>query len=171
MAMRTSDLLCCINCEYVLRKHVKGVYAANRIPKEIKNGDAIIVNTDNDNQLGTHWCAMYFKDGRAEFFDSLSKQPGFYNHYFVQCLLRNSSSFVYNAVRLQSDGSNVCGQYCLFYLMLRLRGKTMKDVLLQFRDYPNNDYYMYEFFEKTFPCCVSSYYPCIVNQSCKPVRK
>ncbi len=114
MAMRTSDLMCRIKCDRVLRKHVKGVYAANRIPREIKNG-GIIVNTDSDHQAGTHWCAIYFNgDGRAEFFDSYGKPPGFYNGYFEQCLLRNATSFVSNTVRLQSNESNVCGQYCLF---------------------------------------------------------
>ncbi len=166
MAMRTSDLLCHINCDGVLRGNVKGVYPANRIPQILKIG-VIIVNTDSDDQPGTHWCAIYFRgDGRAEFFDSYGNPPGFYNNYFVQCLLRNSKSYVYNAERLQTNGSNVCGQYCLFYLMLRLRGKTMRDIVTQFRDYPNNDYYVYDFIAKTFPCCVS-YYPCTVNQSCK----
>lgn len=167
--MKTSEILCRANCDPVLNKHVLDVCAANRIPKHIRRG-AIIANTDDDTKAGRHWCAIYFLgDGTAEFFDSYGRTPGENSKRFVRSLRTNSSSFVYNTVRLQNDVSNACGQFCLYYIYHRLRGVSMKDIVKQFRHYPNNDYYVNAFVERAFPCCLLLLYHCVNNQSCIPL--
>ena len=162
--MNTSQLLCCIHCDPVLKRRCLGVFAANRIPQHIDQG-AVIVNSDPDGQPGTHWCSMYFiGNGTAEYFDSYGGSPQ--NSYFKRALKNNSKSFVYNAVKLQNNVSNVCGQFCLYYLMRRLRGDSLKDIVKSLDYYPNNDHLVYRFVEEHFPCCTDRY-PCSYKQSCK----
>ena len=166
--MNTSELLCCIQCDPILKQNHVQVYAANCIPKFIGHG-AFIVNTDVDTKPGMHWCAMYFSDsGHAEYWDSYGLPPQ--NHYFRTAIGDNSRSYIYNSIKLQNDSSDVCGQFCLYYLMLRLRGRSLKEIVKTFNYYPNNDYFVYNFISEAFPCCRSDY-PCINRQGCKSVRK
>ena len=162
--MNTSELLCCIQCDPVLKKNHVSMYAANQIPKYIQQG-AFIVNTDVDTKPGTHWCAMYFSgSGQAEYWDSYGLPPQ--NHYFQTAIINNSRSFTYNRIKLQNDSSNVCGQFCLFYLMMRLRGHSLKTIVEKFNYYPNNDYFVYKCIIEAFPCCISDY-PASTKQSCR----
>ena len=161
--MNTSELLCCIQCEPVLKQNHVNVYAANRIPKCIRQG-AFIVNTDADSKPGTHWCAMYFTgDGQMEYWDSYGLPPQ--NQYFRTAISNNSRSSIYNPIKLQNDSSDVCGQFCLFYLMMRLRGHMLTEIVETFNYYPNNDYFVYKFILEAFPCCTSDY-PVTIAQSC-----
>ena len=153
--MLTSEIECCINSDPLLREGVIGVFAADRIPSSFKRG-GIIVNTDTADKSGTHWCAMYLSsdDGKAEFFDSYGEPPTVYSDYFMRTIKRNSSTYTYNRKRLQNDTSNVCGQYCLFYLFHRLRGVPLKTIVQTFQYYPNNDYYVYNFIKQMFSSCI-----------------
>jgi hypothetical protein len=38
------------------------------------------------------------------------------------------TSWTYNTVRVQEEGSTVCGHHCIFYLIHRCAGKSMGDV-------------------------------------------
>ncbi|GLV43803.1 hypothetical protein CBL_11617 [Carabus blaptoides fortunei] len=52
-----------------------GVYAAKRLPLRV-NSCVIVVNTDLDNQPGTHWCAIVLdRTGFGSYFDSYGRPP------------------------------------------------------------------------------------------------
>ena len=170
--MKTSEILCCVNSDGVLKANILGVFAANRIPKRISSG-GVIVNTDDDRKPGQHWVAIYYDgSGKGKFFDSYGRSPETYGAHFVSNILANSSSFIYNLVRLQNDISDVCGQFCLFYLMHRLRREEMKDIVKRFDNYPNNDYHVLQFISTIFSFCVTTSSSTFnVNQTCKPLCK
>lgn len=72
-----------------------------------------IVNTDDSSKQGTHWVAYYTRSPQDyEFFDSYGLSPA---HYGFEWL----SPTTFNTVKLQTDFSNTCGHFCLYYLMLK----------------------------------------------------
>jgi hypothetical protein len=169
--MNTSQLQCCIDCDPLLAKHVIGVFAADRLPRSLTRYPCgFIANTDNYSQPGTHWCVFYFTaPGVVEFFDTYGQRPGSYNRHFVDYISR-FTKVTFNERQLQSDVSNVCGLYCLFYLLHRLRGKSFRAIVNIFASNTyENDAFVYQFMMSSFPHCVSE--NCVHNQSCKPLGK
>jgi hypothetical protein len=74
----------------------------------------------NTEKYGTdgHWlCWLCLEPGKLEFFDSLGRNPDSYNIQYptgkftkIHCILDR---------RLQSNYSNVCGLYCIYYFYQR----------------------------------------------------
>ena len=83
----------------------------------------VVANTDPSNKPGTHWVAFYFPSAeKGEFFDSYRHSPDYYNNSFKSFLETHSSEWSFNNRKLQTAWSDVCGQYCIFYLSHRARG-------------------------------------------------
>ena len=98
---------------------------------------AYIVNTDEHDEPGQHWVAVYFPvSTEAEFFDSYGHAPLYFDQRLADFVQKKN--VVYNTKRLQGPLSIVCGQYCLFYIMHRSRG-IAPDVLLHALNLYNAD--------------------------------
>ena len=168
--MNTSQLLCVVHSDPVLSKHVQGVYAADKIPKYIRRG-GFIANTDKSSKPGKHWCAFFFDgNGQSEFFDSYGKPPAYYNNAFATCLSNNSIVQLYNSKTLQNNFSNVCGQYCLYFLIHRARGQNIKDIVETLYSRKHSDQYVYDYVLKSFPYCIPKLNE-RYNQSCLCLNK
>ena len=68
----------------------------------------------------------------AEWFDSYGKPPEFYGLAFTEFLNKHCDQWEFNDRKLQSDWSDVCGHYCIFYLSHRARGQSMKKIVQLF---------------------------------------
>lgn len=168
--MNTSQLTCVIQSDPRLSASVRGVYSADQIPKYIRRG-GFIVNTDASSKPGKHWCAFYFDGfGRSEFFDSYGNPPQYYSYDFLSCLRRNSKVWIHNTRKLQSHYSNVCGQYCLYFLIHRVRGQPLGSILKTLEDANYTDQYVYDYISKTFPFCLTGV-DCRFNQKCFSLNK
>lgn len=94
-----------------------------------------VLNTDTSDRRGKHWVAVYLNPYQPEFFDSLGHSPVFYHKEFEYLLINhspNQPNYLYNSKRLQQFGSNVCGLYCIYYIVLRDRGYSMHDIVNTF---------------------------------------
>lgn len=122
----------------VVTRIFDGVYALDTIPTRLIAPVALIVNTDPINEMGEHWIAMYIDSQyRGEYFDSFAMQP---TPYFVNYMNNNCTEWIYNNKCLQNAFTSTCGQYCLFYLYYRCRGKSMSEILNMFTsNYVRND--------------------------------
>lgn len=123
--MNTFQLNCVLNCDHVLKHMAKDVLAADQLPKaQLRQfPSAYIVNTEPSNMEGKHWVAFYFdSNGNGEFFDSYGNSPQSYNRTFLTFVLQNASKYRYNDIKLQNDDSDVCGQYCVYFLLFKARG-------------------------------------------------
>ena len=170
--MNTSQLLCIIQSDPILSTSIKGVFAADQVPKYIRKG-GFIANTDDSNHTGKHWCAFFFDGlGRSEFYDSYGNGPEYYSKHFSLCLRTNSSAQRHNTIKLQNNYSNVCGQYSLFYLIHRIRGQSMKDITETLINTRHADQFVYDYIATTFPYCICndglSYH---YNQYCSSINK
>lgn len=110
--MNTSQLLKILPCTDV---STGGVYAADKIPGVWPRPCAIIANTDDHTQPGSHWVAFHINPrGEGVYFDSFGVPPT--DHKFKRLLRRNCRIYTYNNKRLQNFSSVICGQYCIVML-------------------------------------------------------
>ena len=94
----------------------------------------IIANTDPSWEPGRHWVAFYFQNGQVpQFFDSFGREPSAYAATFEKFLLENSplGPYAYNTLQIQQNGSNVCGLYCMAFLLSKLNDTPFKDFAKQ----------------------------------------
>ena len=121
-----------------------GVFPRDKL---IQFGDgALVVNTDPSTKPGEHWIAVFVKNGSAEYFDS-------YGSDTPKWLKRNWKNVTWtsNPIPLQSPLSAVCGQYCIYYLLHRVRGNDMNSLLLNFTsDVDFNDRMVYDFIAERY---------------------
>ena len=130
----------------------KGTYAINQIPHAytVNPPFAMIINTAPWPSRGEHWVAIYCTNiNQLEYFDSEGKPPP--SRLMMWGHLGNPS-IVYNAQRLQSYCSSVCGEYCLFYLYCRMKNVSFTSFLsyFQLKRHISNDRKVYHLVHSVF---------------------
>jgi hypothetical protein len=77
--------------------------------------------------MGQNWIAIYIDaNSRGEYYDPTGHPPhesAYVNFMNIHCL-----HWTYNTVRVQEEGSTMCGFHCIFYLIHRCAGHRMTDV-------------------------------------------
>jgi len=116
-----------------LRVQILGVFPSDLIPfsqllsnsRETSLG--CIVNTDPSSQPGEHWVAFYRNcqnESPLEFFDSFGQSPITYGLFQENSKFPKNLEISFNNTILQSLTTNVCGQYCLLFLRLRMKSES-----------------------------------------------
>lgn len=152
--MNTLEIWNALKFNKYTRKHFKGVFPIDKIPKIIgKRPSLIVVNTDKSDESGTHWLAIYLSSkDKGEFFDSYGRKPT--QKEILNFFKRNHiKSVFYNKTQLQGYLSEVCGQYCCVYLLSKAKNWTLKRFLKLFHQNENaheNDKLVYEMFLNNF---------------------
>jgi hypothetical protein len=117
--------------------HWLGVFARDKVPQiaNIKEYPCtFIANTDTSNQPGMHWVAFFLDSPyHVEFFDSYGFPSFVYGFTYPV--------HSYSPLCLQSDKSNVCGHYCIFYVISRSLCRSLTCILSHFslKDSKRND--------------------------------
>lgn len=85
---------------------------------------------------GNHWISIDQRGSPPIFFDSLSKGA---EHYDLQDILK--PLVLSNTMRIQSNTSDACGCFAIFFVVHRLKGFSMKKILSFFKeeDYKYNE--------------------------------
>jgi len=90
-----------------------------------------ISNTDESHLPGKHWVAFYFEDEKTcYFFDSYGRPP--LNPFFEK-FLSGYTKILYNPIHIQQLFSNVCGQYCVYFIHHKCRNLTYNAILKHFK--------------------------------------
>jgi len=94
----------------------------------------IVVNNETSEQGGEHWTAFYLKSRKAplHFFCSYGLGIKFYNVHFNNFAIRVGNNIVENTRPLQSSGTDVCGQYSLYFLYKKYCGCSNLSVYCRF---------------------------------------
>ena len=114
-----------------------GVKPLDKIPqRRVRRPCSFVVNTDKSDQPGEHWFGIFVpRRGQVEYFDSYGRPP---QHGEVLTFIRlNGNKFKYNTKRIQSNESQNCGQFTLFFIYFRSKGYTMDQYM---KIYSNIDY-------------------------------
>ena len=166
--MNTLQLKRALERDTFTKKIFGGVFAADELPKTFDTFPyGFVANTDPSTEPGTHWVAFYFPShDKGEFFDSYGYPPEHYG-------LESYDIETWNKYKLQSSWSNVCGQYCIFYLYHKSRGYSMSKIVNLFTDSTSiNDCNVACYVKKHFNVVVVENQPvCGLNQCCKPLFK
>lgn len=117
----------------VIDTHTVGVFPADQIPRVWTKPTAFVLNTDDHTKPGMHWVAVHVdKLGNAMYFDSYGIPPFIPEHF--NRLRKNCKHFRWNAVQLQSESSDTCGQFCLMFLDYMSSGLGIQTFLNNFSD-------------------------------------
>jgi hypothetical protein len=122
-----------LEIDHVLKTHpstrnfFKGVYARNRLPRRLNVHSALIGNTDPDDRPGTHCVAINIDaNSRGEYYDPTGRPP--FLRAYMNFMNKHCTSWTYYTIRVQYEGSSVCGHHCILYLIHRCAGKSLCDV-------------------------------------------
>lgn len=153
--MNTEQLQRAIQCDVYMESCVLGVFPVDHIPPHLPLRTGVIVNTDPTYLLGRHWVAFYLnQQNELECFDSFGNSPAVYSMYLRQFMKRFSKTSI-NPRQLQSGNTNVCGQYCLLYLMCRCRDLSIDYFLHLFYNQTSiNDEFVYNLIKRNCECCL-----------------
>ena len=112
-------------------KIFKKVCALDQLEKPVFPS-AYVINSDPSSEPGEHWIAVYFDQRvRGEYFDSYGLAPAFVGleSYMNTYSL---SGWIYNRKTLQALLSNVCGHYCVYYILFRCRSVPLHVIVSDF---------------------------------------
>ena len=94
----------------------------------IKVNGHYIINLENSNQPGTHWCCLVTEKDCCFYFDSFGCLPP----QEVQNLLQKYYKRIYfNNKIIQNMQSVLCGYFCLAFLIFLKKHQKVKNTLLQ----------------------------------------
>ena len=132
--MNTLQLIQVMEQDPKSRNRFCGVFAADTLPATIPQFPCgLIFNSAPHQEKGTHWLAVYFSsDQEGEFFDSYGNPPDFYRESFKTFMDDHAKTWKYNHRCLQSLSSSTCGQFCLYFIMNRNRGKSLSTIVNSF---------------------------------------
>lgn len=133
--MNTLQILDYAQKDKLLNNQFLGVFPVNKLPVVANFPASLIINLDPSYMPGSHWVAMWYALGgkTAEYFDSFGRRPAqgpLCTH--LKHNLESSSHVLYNDKSVQNIFSDVCGQYCLYFLYKKARNKDMKDIMSHF---------------------------------------
>jgi len=97
-----------------------GAHAYDAIPPRPTHDHCLVVNTSPSQEAGDHWLAIAYKDGKMYFLDSYGRSIADFSFSddFRQTIREyvGSTKVIHNNRWLQSLTSNVCGDYCIYFL-------------------------------------------------------
>lgn len=126
-----------------------GIFAADMLPTKEYPG-AYIANTKPSSHSGEHWVAFYTTEpGKLEAFDSYGKNPCEYSEDLKNWI--GKDYVIHSSAHCQNYDSTVCGQYCMFFVLLRAKGFSFEDVLSALTKHKGvNDAFVCKFINKYF---------------------
>ena len=162
--MNTLQIKQALESNRFTKKNFCGVFAADELPKSLDTFPCgFIANTDPSTKPGTHWVAFYFPSHeKGEFFDSYGHPPEHYKSF------KFYKPEIWNNRKIQSSWSEVCGQYCIFYLYHKSRGYSMSKIVNMFTNNTSlNDCNVACYVKKHFNVVIENQPVCGLKQCCK----
>ena len=119
------------------RNITHGVYAMDRLPQ--RKPGAYVINTDDHDEPGSHWIAVYCENDHVDFMDSYGRPPP--DARLIKFL---GANYDFNNIALQQPMSKACGFYCLYFLLHRARGHSTASIIELLRR-SDSDYVVKEY--------------------------
>lgn len=105
-----------LHIERFAEKHLKnfrGVFMRNSLPFNCRANECGVINLDDSDSIGSHWCAYYKISNVCYYFDSFGNLPP--PKEMVSYLGSNCKIF-YNYNQLQEYNTVICGHLCMLFL-------------------------------------------------------
>jgi hypothetical protein len=110
----------------VMGEHFRGVFPRDGLPPILGPFPyGLVVNTDKLGAPGRHWQAIWMHSSTtAEFFDSFGDEPkGEIKTYLANLNL------IKNNKKIQANYEISCGPFVIYYLLQKMRRKTLEKVV------------------------------------------
>lgn len=120
--MNTSQIRTILRNDVMASDCFHGVFPMDSLPK--MDYGCYVINTDDADEPGEHWLAVYNDHGHIEYFDSFGRLP-----LDKRLEIFLGDHYKYNKIQLQQLFSNACGFYCVYYILHRVRGFTMEEII------------------------------------------
>jgi hypothetical protein len=120
---------------YVLMKYVELptiVCASDQLRTISSKTFAVICNNQPSTEGGMHWISFLKTGSSLEFFDSFGLPVEFYGSMFTDFIRNHGGKVKQSFTQFQSNSSDLCGGYSLYFLINRDRGLTYNDVIKSF---------------------------------------
>lgn len=134
----------------VTRKHYVGCYPIDGLPSAntFKHVEfSLVVNLDVSTGPGTHWCAIYFKNGKMFYFDSFGRPPPKILQGWFRTFVKE---LYYNRVKHQALTSMRCGGFCCWLIYEMSRGKSFTTCLNFLNSIDHDDDFIKKFMKSKF---------------------
>jgi hypothetical protein len=153
--MNTLELDKILSRNEITSRVYKGTYPANKLPIVYEYPSAFIANTHIEGLKGEHWVSFFFDPhSKGHFFDSFGHEPSYFHadNKFEMYIENNSNNcWIYNDKSIQSLFSLACGQFSIYFIVMKCLGLSMSQLLDPFgKDYAYNDRIVENFVEKYF---------------------
>ena len=124
-----------------------GAFPYNEIPQKPKSDTfSLVINTESSKESGDHWLVLLYKKPYFYFMDSYGRtlhEQSFPSQF--TSTIKNyigNARYKFNKNLLQRLTSNVCGDYCIYFIM-EMSKKSFEKVLSVFGDnLSKNDKYV-----------------------------
>ena len=127
--MNTIQITRALKQDPMTSKTFCGVFPSDKLPQTIKTYPCgIVANTDPSEKPDEHWIAIFISFEQKGSFEKgilfypLGKSPQFYGNSFTNFLDEQCDAWEFNNRKLQSDWSDVSGEYCLFLFISKVTG-------------------------------------------------
>ena len=160
MTMIRGDQLAhiCSNLDPEIKPYFRGVYALNELLTDalsmidLNKENYFVFNTDTKDKPGSHWVgAVIDINKKSVFIDSYGKSPNYYDmeEFFDQAC---DGDFISIDKQLQSNFTNVCGLYVIYFLHFIAKGTSLTEILKTIPKMSKVlvDRYMLEWFVKNY---------------------
>jgi len=126
------DRLCKID-DFIKNKY-RGTYAVDTVPAlttgPYVHGDVYVINTSMHTMPGSHWIGVLCHGDTVSFIDPLGMQP---KHYHMERWLTASRSHINsNSKVIQSNHSQLCGNFVIMCLHYLCAGESLSKVMSRF---------------------------------------
>jgi len=106
----------------------KGITPADKIIPYKEYPYALVANTDNYGEKGTHWVAFYVTDSESvEYFDSFALPPNIEISKFL-AIFKNVRV---NTTRIQAIYDISCGPHVIYFIIKRCMGISFDSIIKQ----------------------------------------
>ena len=104
-----------------------GTFPLNSPPFYLKPNTCFIINTQSANLPGEHWLAVNITYTNIELFDPFGL---YYPSSLVNYLTRSSKHVTFNRKQYQDFNTNLCGYYCLKWLVDKYKYSEISNIPL-----------------------------------------
>ena len=107
-----------------------GTFSIDNIPVFNDDVFSIIINLSKQNEIGTHFIAVYVLENKILYFDSFGNQLN--NSSLKRYLKKYKKSIIFSNIQLQNLLSSHCGFFCIAFILCIENNITLDNFLKKF---------------------------------------
>ena len=113
-----------------ISRSFRGTFSIDNIPVFEDDVFSVIINLSKQNEIGTHFIAVYVLENKIIYFDSFGNQLN--NSSLKKYLKKYKKPIILSKIQIQNLLSSHCGFFCIAFILCIENGITLDDFLKKF---------------------------------------